>query len=193
MSPYKQKHMASNQNQAQSDLWSELAQKAQAGDTAAYRTLLNDIAPFIKKVIAGRLSNPEWADDISQDVLMSVHKSLHTYQADRSFRPWLMAIINFRKTDYLRAYYRKRKNMEVSVDVLDFSTDHVTDSPHAGELKDVEKALDTLPQKQRDVFRMIKIEGHSIEDVAQKMDMSASAVKVSAHRSMKKLQKVLEA
>lgn len=178
-------------NQLQGDRWNALARKAQSGDKAAYNQLLRDIIPFIQKVIARTLANPDWVDDITQDVLMSVHKSLKTYDPNLSFRPWLMAIVNFRRTDYLRKYYRTRDQKEKSENMAHFLGDSVTNPTHAGELKDIEGALNALPEKQGKIFRMVKIEGHSIEEVAKTMDMSQSAVKVSAHRTMKKLQKKL--
>ena len=179
------------ENPTQGDIWNDLARRAQQGDKIAYNELLRDIMPFIQKVIARRLANPDWVDDITQDVLMSVHKSLKTYDPSLSFRPWLMAIVNFRRTDYLRKHYRIKEQKEKSANIAHFHGAPVTTPTHAGELKDIESALDSLPEKQRKIFRMIKIEGHSIEDVANQMDMSQSAVKVSAHRTMKKLQKKL--
>ena len=179
------------ENPTQGDIWNDLAKRAQAGDKAAYAQLLRDIMPFIQKVIARRLANPDWVDDITQDALMSVHKSLKTYDPKLSFRPWLMAIVNFRRTDYLRKHYRIKEQKEKSANIAHFHDSPVTAPTHAGELKDIEGALNSLPEKQSKIFRMVKIEGHSIADVANEMDMSQSAVKVSAHRTMKKLQKKL--
>lgn len=176
------------QNPTQGDTWNEWAAKAQAGDKAAYTKLLRDIMPFIQKVIARRLANPDWVDDITQDALMSVHKSLKTYDPSQSFRPWLMAIVNFRRTDYLRKHYRIRDQKEKAASHALFIEDSVTTPTLAGELKDIERALKGLPAKQERIFRMVKIEGHTIADVAQQLDMTESAVKVSAHRTMKKLQ-----
>jgi len=177
---------------SQNDLWSEYAAKAQQGDKVAYNRLLREIGPFIRNFILKSLANPEWAEDIMQDVLMSVHKALNTYSPERPFRPWLMAIISFRRTDYLRKHYSSRENMQTTLDDFDFQRAHVTNPDHAGEYKDIEAALETLPENQRKVFEMIKIQGYSAKEVANEMGMSVSAVKVSAHRSMKKLKEILQ-
>lgn len=169
------------------DLWRELAIKAQQGDQRAYAALLRDIVPFIRAVASGSLANPDWIDDLVQDVLVSVHKSLSTYSDDRPFKPWLSAIIQFRRTDLLRKYYKNRSNKTVGLDDLEFSAQHVTNPALAGELKDIEAALADLPDNQRKVFEMIKIHGYSAQEVADEMGMSVSAVKVSAHRTMNKL------
>ena len=177
---------------SEGDLWTEYATKAQGGDKAAYNNLLREIAPYIKNYILRSLANPEWADDIVQEVLISVHKSLNTYSSDRPFKPWLMAIINFRRTDYLRKHYNSRQNMQTTLDDYDFQKMHVTNPEHAGEYKDVEAALQSLPENQRKVFEMIKIQGYSAKEVANEMGMSVSAVKVSAHRTMNKLKEILQ-
>jgi len=171
--------------------WAGLAEQSQKGDKRAYTQLLTEISPYIRNIAMKSLSNADAADDVVQEVLISVHKSLSTYSNDRPFKPWLHAIISFRKTDYLRKYYANRQDKTVDSEVLNFSTEHVTEMGAAGELKDIEKALETLPEQQRRIFTMVKIEGYSIAEVAQEMDMKESAVKVSAHRTMKKLQGIL--
>ncbi|HBR69933.1 MAG TPA: RNA polymerase subunit sigma-24 [Rhodospirillaceae bacterium] len=67
----------------------------------------------------------------------------------------------------------------------------VTDPAHAGELKDIEDALASLPDKQRKVFELMKIKGYSASEVASEMGMTVTAVKVSAHRAAAKLKEAL--
>ena len=171
--------------------WSALAVKAQAGDARAYAALLRGIAPYIKNYVVPSLANADWADDITQDVLISVHKSLKTYSADRPFRPWLHAVINFRRTDFLRKHYARRGDRQTPLENLDFEAGYVTKTPHAGELKDIEAALGALPEKQQKLFTMMKIEGYSAQEIAGVTGMSVSAVKVSVHRTANKLKEYL--
>lgn len=171
------------------DLWSALAVRAQGGDKRAYTTLLRDITPLIRKVLAPSLANPDWVDEVAQIILMSVHKALHTYDPKRPFRPWLMAIIKFRRTDFLRSHYRKA-NRESSLDALE--GDHydilsVTSMGDAGESKDIEAALSKLSKKQKATLLMMKVQGYSAREVADAMGMSVSAVKVAVHRAVRAL------
>jgi RNA polymerase sigma-70 factor (ECF subfamily) len=171
--------------------WDTLAAAAQGGDRRAYENLLKQISVYARRVLFKKV--PDAAlDDIVQDVLISVHKSLHTYRADRAFRPWLFAIINFRRMDFLRSHYAGQGDKNVPLEDVDYSLS--TDTTPAGqssELKDVQNALNTLPEAQRRIFERVKVEGHSIRDVAEEMGMNESAVKVSAHRTMKKLKRLL--
>lgn len=177
---------------SQGEVWKELAILAQSGDKLAYSNLLKDIYPFIKSRVASGLANVDWIDDVAQDVLISVHKSLESYSPERPFRPWLMAIIQFRKTDFLRKHYKNKTVKENTYEKIDIFSENVTDSPHAGELKDIEAALEDVPEKQKEIFLRIKVDGYSAQEVADQMDMSVSAVKVSAHRTANKLKKMLK-
>jgi RNA polymerase sigma-70 factor (ECF subfamily) len=182
-----------NTSPSQTDQWQAWAAAAQNGDKHAYSQLLTEIAPYVHNVIINSLANPDAAEDIMQEVLISVHKSLGSYKPDRPFKPWLMAIVNFRRTDYLRKYYSQREDKTATTDEnYEFESQNVTKPAFAGELKDIEAALATLPEQQQRIFRMIKIQGYSAKEVANEMDMNESAVKVSAHRAMKKLQGLLE-
>lgn len=181
-----------NREMTQNERWQELARQAQGGDKRAYNALLKELVPFIKSVISGTLANQDWADDITQEVLISVHKSLHTYSATRPFRPWLMAIISFRKTDFLRRHYSGKRDKQTTLEDPSFLSSHVTNPVNAGELKDIEAALATLPEKQRRVFELLKIRGYSAKEVAGQTGMSVTAVKVSAHRAMNKLKDKLQ-
>jgi len=175
------------------DEWQSWALAAQQGDKRAYAKLLGELAPYIKNVIIKSLSNQDAAEDIAQEVLISIHKSLQTYSPERPFKPWLHAIINFRRTDYLRKYYAKKEDMtSTTTDNPEFLNQNVTNAPFAGELKDIEMALGSLPPAQKRIFEMIKIQGYTAKEVANEMNMKETAVKVSAHRSMKKIQSILK-
>lgn len=184
----------SNQNipKTQNQQWREWAALAQKGDKRAYASLLKDILPFIRNVIIGGLANPDWAEDIAQEVLLSVHKALKTYSPERPFRPWLMSIISYRKADFLRKHYARNRDKQTNLDDPEFTNAHVTEPANAGEYIDIESALNELTAKQRKIFEMIKIKGYTAQEVADELDMSVSAVKVSAHRTQKKLKEELE-
>ena len=176
-----------------SEQWQEWAGLAQQGDKKAYANLLRAIYPYIQNVLHKSLSNRDAVEDIAQEVLISIHKSLESYAPDRAFKPWLISIINFRKMDYLRKYYAQKQDVTATIDDNpEYMAENVTNPQHGGELKDVEDALSTLPEQQQSIFRKIKVEGYTAKEVAEELDMNESAVKVSAHRALKKLQGMLK-
>ncbi len=166
--------------------WRDLATQAQGGNAAAYRSLLSELVPMIRRAIVKSLPNPQNADDVVQEILMSVHKALHTYDPHRPFWPWIHAIIQFRKADYLRQYYAQHDNSKLSLDDPDTPDYLITSGPN-GTIKDIEDAFEALPDQQKKVVELMKIKGYSAEEVSQKTGMSVSAVKVSAHRALQKI------
>jgi RNA polymerase sigma factor (sigma-70 family) len=75
---------------------------AQAGDSAAYQTLLCNCIPLIKSVARRRGVDADRIGDVVQDVLLTIHRARHTYDPSRSFPAWLCVIADRRAIDLLR-------------------------------------------------------------------------------------------
>ncbi len=167
--------------------------RAQQGDQAAYAKLLGQCERMLKSMLRSQVNNPEDLNDLIQECLISIHKSRHTYQSHRPFKPWMFAIANFRMKDHFRSSYR-RNNLEqaFSANLEQEKEDrHVTFGEGLSEqLKD---SLDQLPPKQRKLVQMTKIEGYSSKETAKEMGMTETAVKVSVHRSLKRITALLRA
>lgn len=164
----------------------ELMHLAQNGDKHAYSMLFRMITPIIRSFISGRINNPEDVNDIVQEILISIHRASHTYDTDRPFKSWMFAIARYRLNDHLRKHYQSKDIKKVNYDDISHMiadkknvTETYEDHEYLNEL------MKSLPLKQRKIVTLMKIEGHTAEEVAQTMDMSVSAVKVSAHRAYK--------
>ena len=164
-----------------------LMRLAQSGDKKAYAALFRAIMPLIKTFVSKRILNMADVDDVVQDTLLSIHRAGHTYDTNRPFKVWMFTIARHRLNDYLRRAYRKSTFTEVSLSHLTYenSATGVTESRDQPEY--LNKILDSLPEKQKKIVTMMKIEGYTAEDAAKKMNMSVSAVKVTAHRAYKSL------
>ena len=82
---------------------------AQAGDRAAYETLLRDCIPIVKRVARGQGMRPDFIDDVVQETLLTVHQARQTYDPNRSFTAWLRTIAQRRVIDGLRRSGRTGK------------------------------------------------------------------------------------
>lgn len=157
---------------------------AQAGDAAVYQRLLREIGHYVKGLAKRKLRDLSQVDDLSQDILLAVHKARHTYDSTRPFMPWLHAIIRFRLTDQLRKIYRGKRFEE-----LDLDSDYQETYSEGPAKEDIDAslldALHHLPDRQRHVVQLLKLEGFSVKEAAVATGMSESALKVSAHRAYK--------
>ena len=167
--------------------------RAQQGDKAAYAKFFTKLAPVLRGFISNRLVIKNDVDDVLQNILLSIHRSGHTYDPSRPIKLWVFAIAKYRLDDYLRDFYKRGGYKQVCIDemVTDIPVADVTKSDDLDEY--LEAALKALPEKQSRIVRMMKLEGHSVEETAKTMKMTASAVKVSAHRAYKALALNIEA
>lgn len=154
-----------------------LAIAAQAGDTVAYRELLEGASSFLKNYLKRRIFEKNDIEEVIQEILLGVHRSLHTYDAGKPFMGWFMSIVEYKITDYIRSQ-QKRKSA-VSLDVISGAF-AAADSDL---LMDIEKAIDRLSQKEKTVLTELKLKGYSVHEVAKTLKLSEANVKVIAHRA----------
>jgi len=160
---------------------------AQRGDQDAYRDLLEAVQPMILGYVRRRIEAESAAEDVAQDVLLTMHRARHTYDPRRPFEPWLFAIARSRLIDHLR-----RRRRISAVEVLTEKMPEVSATIAAGAAgESAFEVLERLPASQREAFAMLKLEGLTTEEAARRAGVSVSALKVRAHRAYKALRKAL--
>ena len=168
------------------DRLATLMARALNGDACAYEAALRDIARIVRAYARGRLGETI-ADDVVQDTLLAVHRARHTYDPDRPFGPWLMAIAHSRVVDTARRLRRLRLQNGQLQDVFGGGAEH-----HPEQSMTVAQALQRLPHRQRRVIELLKLEGWSAREVAIALGLSVSNVKVIAHRGYDALRRSLK-
>ena len=161
-----------------------------AGDEKAYNNLLRESAGLLSPYLAKRIYKTQDVEDVLQEILISLHKARHTYDGNRPFSPWLYAIANYRLQDYLRKHYVDPLRSAGEIEEIEnISATDVTETIFSYE--SIIDEVDNLSGKQQEILRMIHNDGYTAKEVAQKIGMGESAVKVAAHRAYKILRKKL--
>lgn len=155
-----------------------------AGNALSYQRFLVGITPMLRRVIMRRLP-PADAEDVLQEVLISIHKARHTFDGDRPLMPWLMAITSFRINDYLRKAYATSRRETVDIDSLADILPEVTETMGADE--SINELLADVPERERKILTLMHVEGFTAKETGAKLGMKESAVKVAAHRAVKKI------
>lgn len=183
--------------------WSRLMARAQDGDREAYRTLLQDMAPYLRALAARSFREPNDVEDTVQDVLLTVHAIRHAYDPGRPFGPWLLAIANRRIIDRLRRQARaKIREVALTAEHETFSDAQANLSHVDGSSKESSKdssmsraalhqAIENLPPDQRQAIRLLKLEEMSLKEAAATSGRSVGALKVATHRAIANLRKLL--
>lgn len=167
--------------------WTALMNAAMDGDAGAYRRLLENITPLIRATamracrrFAAPLSEVE---DAVQETLIAIHLKRHTWRRGEPLGPWIGAIARNKLIDALR---RRTRRAEIEIDTLVQELPAPTaEDPAANQ--DIERILQTLPERDRRIVHAVSIEGYSMREAGQILDMNEGAVRVALHRALKRL------
>lgn len=156
------------------------------GDAKAYRSFLQATAPYLRAFLRRRLGSwPDQVEDLVQESLLAIHNQRQSFDAGLPVTAWIYAIARYKLIDWLRRHARQDSMLQPldDEDALFSSADQ-----EAGEARrDVSTLLAALPEKQREAIVHTKLDGLSVREAAQLLDMSEAAVKVSVHRGLKTL------
>ena len=168
-----------------------LMRLAQTGDQVAYASLLVLLTTLVRQFARQRLGPVPWIDDVVQESLLAVHGARHTWDGRRPFAPWFYAITSNRMIDVLRRE-RRVAAREVGSDLeIEHATMPAAADRHDIDVERIRAAVARLPEKQRQVIEGLKFEDRSVREVAGRLRMSESAVKVTAHRGYRALRRLL--
>jgi RNA polymerase sigma factor (sigma-70 family) len=158
---------------------------AQDGDATAYATLLSECRTWLRRFFARRIA-PGLVDDLVQETLISVHRKRASFDPSRAFLPWLAAIARYRWVDQLRRTYR--------ADEVELGYELASESEEDGIAARIslERLFGHLPEGQALVIRLVKIEGLSVAEAADRTGQSEPLVKVNIHRGLKRLAALVE-
>ncbi len=165
------------------------------GDTDAVEALVDCYGGLIHRVAARMLRDPRDAEEIEQDVLLTVVQKIGTFRGEAAFSSWLYRIIANAAYGRLRV---RRERAEVALEplfpmfddegrhvqpVADWSS-RLDDPAVAGETRAaLSRAIARLPEDYRMVVLLRDVEGMSSQEVADALGLSVAAVKSRLHRA----------
>src|ERR1017187_4519916 len=176
-----------------------LVRRAQEGDTAAFRLLVERYQSKVFSIIHGILRNRNDVEDIAQQVFTKVWFALKGFDFRSSLVTWLYKITVNECYDYLR----KQKVRKLTYEA-DLSEDEarrvgdVEDARHSGSLATdnamaerqyVMRLMERLSEEERTLLIMKEVDGYSVEELAGMNGMNENTVKVKLFRARQKLMK----
>jgi RNA polymerase sigma-70 factor (ECF subfamily) len=156
--------------------------RALDGDASAYNALLRTLAPLLRAFFRRSLGSDDVAEDLVQETLIAVHTRRATFDRARPFSAWLYAIARYKLADHFRRSRRFADFAEVESELPSVEFESATSAS-----MDIERLLGLLPDKQSNVIRATKIEGHSLAEAATTAGISPSDAKMSVYRGLKRL------
>jgi RNA polymerase sigma-70 factor, ECF subfamily len=167
---------------------------AQGGDEQAFAVLWRDLQPAVLRYL--RVAAPAAAEDLAADTWISVIRGLGRFRGDEQrFRAWVFTAARHRAIDWRRLAVR-RPVVSLPVELL--AARPAPDDPVAAvlEAQSTRAALALLaelPADQAEVVALRVLGGLGVAEVAGILGKRPGAVRVLAHRGLRRLAKRLEA
>lgn len=138
------------------------------------------------RVARGVLRNGPDAEDVAQEALLQAYRRFAGLRDRSRFRAWLVRIAFRLALDQARSSRRREQRETLwAVEVPRRTAEDVAASGEFG--RRLEKALETLPAKSRLVLILSVMEGHSLEEVADLLQVPVGTVKSRLHAARKLL------
>ena len=183
----------------------ELVRVAKSGDLDAFEALTNRYEQRVYGLAMRMLRQEQDAEDVTQQTFLSVLENLEGFRGEASFSTWVLRIASHAALKIIR----KRKGLNtVSLEEATESSDDSSSIPHPEFIADwrqspehlveqnevrrlLDEALARLDEKHRLVFLLRDVEGLSVRETAEALDLSEGNVKVRLLRARLQLREEL--
>lgn len=169
----------------------KLLTAAQNGDSAALQNLCRELQLCVRGYFARRFREQAVVDDLAQETYLRLLKNILTVREGMKLRAFVARVAFHVTQDHLREKYRRREtSFEKATHNNALSAAESAIQPAASESDlsilhrvDLEFALAQLPEKSRTILGL-KAEGYKYEEIAERMQLSLSGVKMQIKRSL---------
>lgn len=166
-----------------------LAGLAAGGDVAAYEALVRRHTPRIRRTAYRVVGNREDAEDVAQDVLVTLWTSIGSYAGSAPFTTWLHRVVTNRALSLVRS--RRPQSWPLPESTTCRPWDGCADVERAvlarEQLRSVADAVAALPASLRSVFAMHQVEGRSYQEVADSLALPEPTVRGRLARARRQL------
>jgi RNA polymerase sigma-70 factor (ECF subfamily) len=132
-----------------------------------------------------------WADgaeDVLQDVLLTVHRIRHTYEPGRPVKPWLSAIATRRAIDAMRRQSRvgaQEVHNELAFET--FADPQANKEEDGDTVRELARMSRGLSKGQKEALHLVKLKEMSLVEASAVSGQSVASLKVNIHRAIKKM------
>lgn len=162
---------------------------AQKGDQKAFKEIVHRHLPNVLALGFRMLNNASEAEDMAQDVMLSLWQNISKYDAGKAkFSTWLYRITANRCLDRIR----KKTPEQLPEDYDPVIEAEQLDNLYNKQLsKQMETTLQTLPERQYLALVLFHYQGHRMTEVAEIMECSSEAVESLLARARRTLKQKL--
>lgn len=180
-------------NQPQTD------NRIKSGTKLRFEDIVTECQAMVYNTALSILQNEEDAEDITQEVFISVYQKMENFRGDAQMRTWIYRITVNKSLDQEKKKRRRKYGGFIKMVFGGAEEEEAVDFDHPGAALDNKekavmlfKALKKLPETQRIAFTLHKIEGLPYQEIAAIMETSLVAVESLIARAKNGLKKTLK-
>jgi len=174
------------------------------GGQEAFEEMVRRYSPALFAYLRNYLGDVEMAEDALQQTFLQLHLKCDQFDAQRAVRPWLYTVATNQAIDLQRKNRRHRMvslskhiisgldhvESDTAVDhlIIDASAEDPTDRAAENEMAEaVNRAIDALPEPQRQVLRLVYYQGKKYREAAEDLGVPVGTVKSRMHTAILQL------
>lgn len=170
----------------------ELVNELRHGSHVAFEQLYRRYAPRLTMKLISLLRDEELAGDVLQDLFIKLWEIRELIEPEQSLRGYLYTIASNMAKDKFRSSMTRQLFIQ-----SEFGDEEIHDSVNQfidqKELRiAIEKALEKLPPRQREVYTLFKLEGLSYKEIQDRLNISKPAVNRLIQEAGKKMKEYLQ-
>jgi RNA polymerase sigma-70 factor (ECF subfamily) len=155
-----------------------------------FHRLVEQQIPRLRRYARALTRNGERGDDLVQDTLVRALAKEHLWQPGTNLRAWLFTIMHNQNVNLVRSSLRE--GGAVSLDELSGTLEATTADPIVRrQLRELEAALDHLPDEQRQVILLIGLEGMNYAEAATIVNVPIGTIRSRLSRARESLRQMM--
>lgn len=174
----------------------DILRRIQAGDTDAFREVIQVHAPGVRAFLAGHIRDFHTAEDIAQEVFVAVFAGLESFDMDRDLGPWIHAIARNKLRSHLRREYGPRRLVQsLHADIVEnLAAEGEDDERHGAEsVAFLEGCINKHPARDRELLETRYFTNEAVNSIAKRLETTVSAISSQLYRLRHQLRDCIEA
>ncbi len=170
----------------------ELVLSLKQKDETAFSYLYDNYSAALNGVVYGMVNDFNLAEDILQEIFLKIWNSIDSYDPSKGkLYTWMRRIANNFTLDVLKSKQHKQQTKVVENEL---AVTHIQAKNNITERLnsiDLQKRLDTLDARQRQILDMSYFQGYTQEEIAIALDMPVGTVKTKIRTAIIELRKII--
>jgi RNA polymerase sigma-70 factor (ECF subfamily) len=151
--------------------------------------LIAEQIPRLRRYARALMGDPVKSDDLVQDTLVRALSRSHLWQPGTDIRAWMFTILHNIHVNNQRQRYARTEHQELTDDQPEMATP--PSQEHNLEVRDLGRALELLPEAQRQVVLLVGLEGMNYKRVAAVLEIPVGTVMSRLHRGREALRRLM--